>query len=79
MVGERGHVMAERGPRTGTPIQIWLPVQLKELLIELALKNRRKLTGEVILALENHLKASGVEYDPDAETAPAPAKKSKKK
>lgn len=52
-------------PRVGVPIQIYLPAALKAALVKLAVRNRRKLTGEVIVALENHLAKSDVKYHPE--------------
>lgn len=41
-----------------------LPVELHDMVKALARRNRRSLTGEVMLALEAHLRAQGVEPPP---------------
>jgi len=73
---KEGAAMANE--RRGTPMQIYLPAELKEAMAALAERNHRKLTGEVVLALENHLAANGVAYN-GAVTAPTAKKKSNKK
>jgi hypothetical protein len=57
-------------PRTGTPIQVYLPDDMKALLKDLALQNSRKISAEVVLALRRHLAENGL---PPA--GPAKAKK----
>jgi hypothetical protein len=71
MVGERGNTMAQRGPRTGTPIQVYLPDGMKELLVQLAEQNMRKISAEVVIALRRHLAENGLPFQ---EAGPAPKK-----
>ena len=44
-----------------------LPLALAEAIRQLARNNRRTLTAELILAVENHLKAGKAEEKTDAE------------
>lgn len=46
--------------RKGVPLHIWLDAQLRAAIDALAETNRRPLTTEVSIALENHLKAAGL-------------------
>jgi hypothetical protein len=52
---------------------------MKELLIQLATKNRRKMSSEVVIALEKHLEAHGLPFIELVEIPAAPAKKGAKK
>lgn len=67
-MGERAATMPRMGKhspepkrpkRTGVPLHIYLPPELRAAIDALAEDNRRLLTVEVIMALENHLKAAG--------------------
>lgn len=59
---------SDEGPRKGRPpgpetepLSMRLPVRLKRLLEELTARTRgRTVTIEVIIALENHLRANGL-------------------
>lgn len=48
-----------RPNRTGVPLHIYIPPEVRAALDALADENRRPLTTEVLIALENHLKAAG--------------------
>lgn len=45
--------------RTGVPLHIYIPPALRDAIDSCAESNRRKLTQEVIIALEEHLKKAG--------------------
>jgi hypothetical protein len=64
--------------RTGAPLQVYLPPRLKELLVELASRNSRKISAEVVLAIRSHLEAGGLPYDGE-DSGPAAAKKTRKR
>lgn len=49
-----------RPNRTGTPLHIYIPPELRAAIDQCAENNRRKLTQEVVIALENHLKGQGL-------------------
>jgi TraY domain len=60
------HVMAKRKPkepkarvsrRTGVPIMVWIPPELRDALDVLKNRTRRSLTTEVVMALETHLQS----------------------
>jgi hypothetical protein len=59
--------------RTGTPLQIYLPPGMKELLVEVATRNSRKISAEVVLAIKSHLAANGSPYSEES----APKKRRK--
>ncbi|HTU22859.1 MAG TPA: hypothetical protein VMG10_32770 [Gemmataceae bacterium] len=62
--------------RSGTPIQVYLPPGMKEQLVEVARKNMRKISAEVVIALQAHLEANGRAYHSAPEAAPpSPVKK----
>lgn len=50
---------AKRPRRTGVPLHIYVPPELRDAMDAAADANRRKLTQEVIIALEDHLKKQG--------------------
>jgi hypothetical protein len=62
MLVERRFIMNQRGPRSGVPFQVYLPAGMKELLVELSERNMRKMTAEVVIALQNHLAANGLTW-----------------
>jgi hypothetical protein len=45
--------------RSGVPLHVYLPPEVRAAMDALADDNRRSLTTEVLIALENHLKATG--------------------
>ena len=48
------------GPnRTGVPLHIYISPELRQAIDSCADENRRKLTQEVVIALEEHLKRQG--------------------
>jgi hypothetical protein len=49
----------KRPRRTGVPLHVYIPPDLRAAMDRLAGENRRSLTSEVMIALENHLKAVG--------------------
>ena len=46
--------------RNGRSIQVWLPHSLYDALDAQLAESRRSITAEVTIALENHLKQSGL-------------------
>ena len=50
--------------RTGVPLHVYIPAQLDADLTAHATKNRRKVTAEVIIALEEYLRAAGALTEP---------------
>lgn len=60
--------MAKKKPTTGGPrsnrkgVQVngYIPEQVKRLMEQLAEKNHRTFTGEMIVAFEKHLEANGL-------------------
>lgn len=48
-----------RPNRTGVPLHVYIPPDIREALDAMAEDNRRPLTSEVLIALEAHLKAAG--------------------
>jgi len=46
--------------RTGLSLHVYLPPVLRKALDEAADRNRRKITGEVIVAIEKHLRELGL-------------------
>lgn len=46
--------------RTGVPLYVYVPPEIRSAIDELAERNRRPLTSEVLIALEAHLKAAGL-------------------
>jgi predicted DNA-binding protein len=46
--------------RSGKPLHVWIPAELRDALDALSEKTRRHLTSEVVIALENHLAANGL-------------------
>ncbi len=51
-------VMAKKPKRSGVPLQLYVPSWIKATLGEMAEEHRRPLTAEVLIALENHIKAA---------------------
>lgn len=45
--------------RSGVPIHFYAPPELREALDACAADNRRTMTAEAMIALENHLQALG--------------------
>ena len=45
--------------RTGKPLHVWIPDELRDAIDDLATENRRPLTEEVKIALEKHLTEAG--------------------
>lgn len=57
----------KNGPkRTGVPLHIYIPPELRQAIDDCADANRRKLTQEVVIALEEHLKRQGLWPPKDA-------------
>jgi hypothetical protein len=52
--------------RSGKPLNVWIPEELREALDQSAAKNRRLLTTEVVIALEQYLSTQGL-WPPNAE------------
>jgi hypothetical protein len=48
--------------RTGKPLGLWIPTEVKDALQRLADKRFRTLTGEILLALKRHFEAEGMEW-----------------
>lgn len=48
------------GPSVKAVLHIEVPPELKDAVERLAERNQRKITGEVIVALQKHLQDSGV-------------------
>lgn len=55
-----GEVAPRKPNRKGKPLSIWLDPVLRDAIDQLAEKNRRPLTTEVAIALEKHLRESGL-------------------
>lgn len=45
--------------RSGVPLHIYVPAAIRQAIDQCAEANRRKLTQEVLIALEEHLKKQG--------------------
>lgn len=60
-----------RPNRSGVPLHIYISRELRQAINELAEENRRLITTEVVIALENHLKAAG-RWPPPGETGQPP-------
>lgn len=58
--------------RKGVPLHVYLPPPLMEVLVACAADHRRKLTQEVVLALEGYLKALGRWPPPEREPSTPP-------
>jgi hypothetical protein len=46
--------------RRGKPLNVWVPLELRDALDASAARNRRPLTTETVIALENYLTAQGL-------------------
>jgi hypothetical protein len=57
--------------RSGVPLHVYIPPELRAVIDAMAGSNRRPLTTEVIIALENHARAAGL-WPPPAEEPPPP-------
>ena len=53
--------------RHGSPLRIWIPQRIRRHIDNLRRDKRRTLTTEILIALEDHLRANGI--DPDSEPA----------
>jgi hypothetical protein len=62
-----------RPKRTGVPLHIYVPPELRAAMDALAERNRRLLTTEVIMALEAHLAAAGLWPPPSTSSTDAPS------
>lgn len=49
-----------RSPRNGVQVNGYVPEQIKMLMEQLAKRNHRSFTGEMIVAFENHLRENGL-------------------
>jgi hypothetical protein len=58
--------------RTGIALQVYLTPEMREQLEQLAERNMRTMTAEVVLALRRHLAEAGLG---DGQAAPAQAPK----
>jgi hypothetical protein len=56
-----------KAPRKGKTIGAWIPTKAKEVLEELAERNDRSLTSEIMRALRRHFEAEGVEWTREME------------
>jgi hypothetical protein len=56
---------AKKPSRTGEPLHVYLPPELRAALKRVTVKTRRKLTTEVTIALERHCAEHG-EWPPPA-------------
>jgi hypothetical protein len=52
--------------RSGRPLNVWIPEELRAALDASAAKNRRPLTTEVAIALEQYLQTQGL-WPPNGE------------
>jgi hypothetical protein len=69
LVGKGGIPM-----RKGSPVQVYMTGEMKALLAELAERNMRTMSAEVVLALRKHLRDEGLG---DGRAAPTPPKKAR--
>jgi hypothetical protein len=68
-----------RNPRHGSPVQVYMTPELKALLAELAERNMRTMSAEVVIALLKHLRDEGLgDGRPVPKSAPAPQAPPKK-
>jgi hypothetical protein len=56
--------------RRGKSLGIWVPSKLKDTLDELAKRNDRSVTAEIIRALRRHFEAEGIEWTREMERDP---------
>ncbi len=59
---------AKKPNRSGVPLHVYIPPALDAALEACAAANRRKVTAEVVIALEKHLREGGF-WSPGAEGA----------
>jgi hypothetical protein len=58
---------ADEGPRrSGKPLNLWIPVALRDALDAQLARSRRPLTTEVIIALEQYLTTQGLWPPPES-------------
>lgn len=51
--------------RYGSPLRIWIPPKLRRHFDRLSHKGRRTLTAEIVMAMEAHLHANGIDPESD--------------